>query len=103
MQGNRHLLFVVFYPSLTPCCACLPQACYEAAQALNVKGGGVQVRRNKCFEQACRALWPGDEAINEDIVTGFSSENVEPFSDGEEANDEANNEANEEANDEGSA
>ncbi|CAN0416821.1 unnamed protein product, partial [Pylaiella littoralis] len=26
------------------------QACYDAARALNVRGAGVQVRRNRCFE-----------------------------------------------------
>lgn len=57
-----------------------PQACYDAARALNVRGAGVQVRRNTCFEKACQALWPGTAAINEHIATGFSSDNVVPFS-----------------------
>lgn len=61
-----------------------PQACYEAARALNVRGAGVQVRRNTCFEKACRQLWPGNDPINEHIAAGFSSDNVVPFSDAEE-------------------
>eukprot|EP00752_Nemacystus_decipiens_P016037 g14338.t1 len=60
------------------------QACYDAARALNVRGAGVQVRRNTCFEKACQALWPGTAAINEHVAAGFSSDNVLPFSDAEE-------------------
>lgn len=70
----------------------MPQACYEAAQALNVRGAGVQVRRNTCFTNACRALWPGSDTMNEHIAAGFSSENVEPFS-GAEGEDEGGAEA----------
>ncbi|CAM9427298.1 unnamed protein product, partial [Pylaiella littoralis] len=36
------------------------QACYDAARSLNVQGMSVQVRRGKCFEKACQALWPGE-------------------------------------------
>jgi len=64
------------------------QACYDAARALSVRGAGVQVRRNTCFAKACQALWPGTTAINEHIAAGFSSDNVVPFSDAEEAESE---------------
>ncbi|CAN0244092.1 unnamed protein product, partial [Pylaiella littoralis] len=45
-------------------------------RALNVRGAGVQVRRNRCFEKACQALWPGDDPIDEWTAAGFSAEDV---------------------------
>lgn len=67
---------------------CLPQACFDAARALNARGSGVQIRRNTCFEKACQALWPGSDAINDYIAAGYSSDNVVPFSDAEEGDEE---------------
>lgn len=64
------------------------QACFNAARALNVRGAGVQVRRNKCFEKACQALWPGGDTVDGDIAAGFSSDNVVSLSDAEEGDDE---------------
>lgn len=63
---------------------CLRQACFDASQALNARGAGVQVRRNKCFEKACQALWPGADAPDDHVAAGFSENNVGSFSDTEE-------------------
>lgn len=57
------------------------QACYDAARALNAQGAGVQISKGKCFEKACQALWPGEEAVEQWAVTAFSSFNVEVSTD----------------------
>lgn len=56
------------------------QACHDAALALNVRGMGVQVRRGKCFEKACQALWPGEGPVDEWAALAFCSDNVQAVS-----------------------
>ncbi|CAN0439626.1 unnamed protein product [Pylaiella littoralis] len=47
------------------------QACYEAGTGLNATGPGVQLKRQECFTKACRAVWPGDEPLQEAVVAAF--------------------------------
>ena len=52
------------------------QACFDAARALNAYGSGVQITREKCFTEACRALWPGEGAVEDWAAAAFSQDNV---------------------------
>ena len=54
---------------------CHAQACYDAARALSAHGGGVQLRRCECFTHACRAIFPGDGAVEGWMETAFSRSN----------------------------
>ncbi|CAM9194491.1 unnamed protein product [Pylaiella littoralis] len=68
------------------------QACYDAARSLNVEGMGVQVRRVKCFEKACQALWPGEAPVAQRCAAAFSEDNVQAESDTEGDGDDASKE-----------
>ena len=43
------------------------QACFDAARSLNFVGYGVQATRATCFEEACRAVFPGDEELHDSM------------------------------------
>ena len=48
------------------------QACYDAGTALNARGRGVQLKRQECFTQACRAVWPDDQPLPAAVVAALS-------------------------------
>eukprot|EP00752_Nemacystus_decipiens_P016862 g15094.t1 len=48
------------------------QACYDAGTALNARGRGVQLRRQDCFTQACRAVWPDDQPLDPAVLSALS-------------------------------
>ncbi|CAB1108534.1 unnamed protein product [Ectocarpus sp. CCAP 1310/34] len=48
------------------------QACYDAGTALNARGRGVQLRRQECFTQACRAVWPDDQPLPVAVLAALS-------------------------------
>ena len=62
-----HILYLRFRLHFLVCHTHFRQACYEAAKAMNAHGAGVQLKRCECFTQACRAVWPGSELLDDDL------------------------------------
>ncbi|CAB1099393.1 unnamed protein product [Ectocarpus sp. CCAP 1310/34] len=51
----------------------MSDASFDTSIQMNARGRGVQITRNDCFTQACRAVWAGDESVPAAISDAFLS------------------------------